>query len=104
MQVSEVAGDVKGRDLPPAIGEVVVAAREALKDEAALGRAVTLAHDVLAGSIVPDPRRDLAQHVLLLIGERTMPFKSADQRTRHAPATWEETELCVEARRPTAKC
>jgi hypothetical protein len=89
VQVCEVAWDVKGRDLASAIGEVVVAASEALQDEAALGGAVTLAHDVLPRSIVSDPRRDLAQHVLLLIGEGTMLFKSADKRMGHAPATCE---------------
>jgi hypothetical protein len=87
VQVSEVAGDVKRCDLPSAISEVVMTAREALKDEAALGWAVALAHDVLAGSIVPDPRRDLAQHALLLVGEGTMPFKFADERMGHVPAT-----------------
>ena len=89
MQVREVARDVNGCDLASAIGEVVVAAREALKDEAALGRAVTLAHYVLPRSIVSDPRRDFAQQVFLLIGEGTMPFKSADERMRHATATCE---------------
>ena len=89
VQVGEVAGDVERRDLPSAVSEAVVTASEALQDEAALSEGVALAHDVLPGSIVPDPRRDFAQHVLLLIGEGTMPFKSADERMRHAPATCE---------------
>jgi hypothetical protein len=89
VQVGEVAGDVERRDLPSAVSEAVVTASEALQDEAALGEGVALAHDVLPGSIVPDPRCDFAQHVLLLIGEGTMPFKSADERMRHAPATCE---------------
>jgi uncharacterized protein (DUF2345 family) len=49
VQVGEVAGDVKRRDLPSAVSEAVVTASEAFQDETALGEGVALAHDVLPG-------------------------------------------------------
>jgi hypothetical protein len=91
VQVGEVARNVKGRDLPPTIREMVVTASKARNDEAALGWAVTFAHDVLASIIVPDPRCDFVQYVLFLPGERAMPFKSANQELRHATTTRQET-------------
>ena len=49
LQVRDVARDVKGHDLALAGQGHLVAADKALKDKAAPGRAIALAHDVLVG-------------------------------------------------------
>ena len=58
-----------GRILALAFLGQLVAVGEALQNEAALGRAVALPHEVLTGANCPDGPADSAEHVLLVVRE-----------------------------------
>lgn len=84
VQIREVARHVKGRDLPPSIERMVVAAREAIEDETAVRRGAALGHDGLMRTKDRRPGGDPLENLLFLVRERTMPFKSTDQGIRHS--------------------
>ena len=67
LQVGNVAGDVEREDLPLAFLGQLVAVGEALQNEAALGRAVALPHEVLTAANGLDGPADSAEHVLLVL-------------------------------------
>jgi hypothetical protein len=83
MQVDEVAGDVKGRDLAFAVGQDLVATGETFQDEAALGWAVTVAHEVLIRADVPGVGHGLGEDPRLLVREGVALLKLADERIDH---------------------
>ena len=80
LKVGDVAADVERQDLALALIGEAVAAGEALDDEAALGRGVALADDVLVGRNGFQPQRQTQQGGLLLRHKRSDALQLADQR------------------------
>ena len=89
VQVHDVAGDVEGHDLAPAVLQQLVAAGEPLQDRAAMGGAVAVAHDVLVGADVPGRPDGALQGPRLVVGEGGEDLDLADHRMGHGrPVTW----------------
>jgi hypothetical protein len=57
LQIRNVPGNVKGLNLTLPIGQNLVTAKEALDEQAALPRPITLANDVLIGPKISDRNR-----------------------------------------------
>jgi len=79
LQVGEVARRVERHDLPLAAVEELVAADEAFEDEAALGRLVLVADDVLVGGEALHRHRQGEQRLLVVGGEVGDALELADQ-------------------------
>jgi hypothetical protein len=79
VEVHKIAGDVKSRDLPFPISQVLVTGSEALKNEAAVGLCAALGHHLLVRFVDGHPRRDLLEHLLLLIREEAMLFELGNE-------------------------
>ena len=69
LQVGNVTGDVEGEYLALAFLGQLVAVGKALQNEAALGRAVALAHQVLTGADRLDGPAQFAEHIRLVFRE-----------------------------------
>src|SRR5215207_4319575 len=80
LQVGDVARNVKGHDLALAGQGHLVAADKALEDEAAPGRAVALAHDVLVGPDGLNPHGQVEEGLPLLRREVGDALQLADER------------------------
>jgi hypothetical protein len=83
LQVAEVAGDLEGHDLPPAIRQEFVGAGIAGEDQLAVGRMIAIAHEVLVRAEASDPCGGSRKPLSLLLGERTELLKAADQQMGH---------------------
>src|SRR5687768_16822555 len=78
VQVHNVAGNVKRQDLPPAVLQELVAAREALQDCAAMEGAVAVEDDVLVGTDVSGGPEGADERLLLLLREGGEGFNLSD--------------------------
>jgi hypothetical protein len=80
LQVGDVAGHVKRRDLALALGGDLVDAGEAFQDQAALGRAVADAHDVPIRLVERDLHREAVEGLPLLVGQGKDALQLADHQ------------------------
>src|SRR4051794_25086116 len=80
LEVGDVARNVEGEYLTLALLGLLVAIDEALQDEAALMRAVALAHEVLTRTNRLDGPAQLSEHVLLVLGEDEDTLQLVDER------------------------
>src|SRR5215207_289122 len=80
LKVGNVAGRVEREDLPLARVRDLVAADEALENEAALGRRVALADDVVVGGDLADAPRQPRERAPLLTGKGEDAVELANKR------------------------
>ena len=79
MEVHKIAGDVKRRDLPFSTSQMLVTGSKALKNETAVGLGAALGHHLLMRLVGGHPRRDLLDHLLLVIGEGALWFELGNE-------------------------
>src|ERR687897_641763 len=82
LKVRDVAGRVKGENLPFAARQNLVAAGEAFDDEKALRRPVLVPDDILVRVEVPDCHRESDNRLPLVVRERRDALQLADQWMR----------------------
>ena len=70
LQIGDVPRNMERHDLPLAVAQHLVAALQALKDEAALQGPVAFPHNVLVCSDVPDRKRQTQKRVLFHLRKR----------------------------------
>ena len=80
LKVGNIAGDVEGRDLAPALPRDLVGAGEALQERARPGGTVPLPHDVLVRPEVHDLHGQICERVPLAVGEGGDALQLADER------------------------
>jgi hypothetical protein len=83
LQVADIAGDLEGHDLPPAIWQELVGARKAGEEQLAVSRMIAIAHEVLVRAEDPHPCGRSLKCLFLLLREPTELLKMTDQRMRH---------------------
>jgi hypothetical protein len=97
LQVGDVARDMEREDLPLAALDDLVAAGEAVEDQAALRRPVLVSDDVLIGLEVPHHHRQGDDGVPLLVGQRRYALELADERMERVGGGCVHGASCFEA-------
>jgi hypothetical protein len=97
VEVDEVAGHMKGRNLTPAILQDVVAGGQARKEDGTLGGAVPLPHHVLTLCDRFLPGDSLGKKLPFPIREAVVLLKLGDKRVQNGlpPAGWVPMPISV---------